>query len=122
MHSCAINIAFHGLIQKKKLGTSPFHSTHEVYAKATTDTQQEVKLLMLHVPYSLTQEVLSWVCKCCDMLQSIISNDMYNVRTCNFVTDQSLPNESQPIKPSIFQLTYLKSNLSYFPPDTLNHL
>ena len=111
MHICAINIAFHGLIQKKRLGTSPVLPINNVYAKVTTDTQQKVKSLMLKASYSLTQKVLSWVCKCCDTLQSITSNDTYNVRTCKFVTDQSPPNESQPIKPSIFQLTYLKPKL-----------
>jgi hypothetical protein len=119
MHSCAINIAFHGLIQTKILGTSHFYPTHNVYAQATTDTQQEIKSLMMHAPYSLTQVLLSWVCKCCSILQSITSNDKYNVRPCKFVTDQIPPNERQPIKPSIFQLIYLKSTLSCFPPDTL---
>jgi len=88
---------------------------------AAIDTQQEVKALVLQAHYSLTQEVLSWVCQCCDVLQSITSNDTYNVRTCKFVTDQYPPNEKEATKPSIFQLTYLKSTLSYIPPDTINH-
>jgi len=123
MHSCAINIIFHGLIQKKRLGTSPLHPNHNVYARVTTDLKQEAKSLMLQAPCSVTQEVLSWVCKCCDILQSITSKDtLYNVKTCTFFTDPSPPNESQLIKPPIFQLTYPKLILSYFPPDTVDHL
>jgi len=54
LHTCPINIAFNSLIQKKRLGTllgtsrgtslgtsfgtSHFRPTHNVYAKAATDT------------------------------------------------------------------------------------
>ena len=97
MHSCAINTAFYGLIQTKRLGTSPFHPTHNVYAKAATDKQQEVKSLMLQAPHSLTQEVYHGYISVVTYYNPSLVTTRTMLEPASFFTDQSPPNERQPI-------------------------